>query len=1141
MPFKTGPVSLPGRRIIREAFEELQRTVSPLEAKDFQNTTLEDVEKAAIDIENQLAARKMLRNMRRLKPLFQGLGHYSQSIEVLCNGTPYLPWIWAPIKLILTIASDFVEALERIVAAYSQIAESLPRIEMLGEAFGKKVEFQEILAVFYSDILKFHRHAYMFIRRSSWKIFFLTTWGRFQRRLDTILTNMKAHEELIDKTANAVNILEASKMRESLRGQINENIDEVAKQEDEDSAKQYQAIIGWLKMDDTDQQVIFDSIASEAEKNEGTCDWIFKQPTLVSWMRTQPETPFLWLQGNPGAGKSVLATQIDVFLRTSRQSLVVRHFCTYSYASSIQFDQILRSLLLQIIRSNGDLITYIYEKFVLAKQAVTIKSLSQLIRTSCEAISPVPSEKKYIHIILDGLDECDVEKQGRITNLLETIISLGGPNSSMFYKVLISSRPSPLLSKKFRKRPTVSLIDEKSRIDEAIKIYANQKLGFLRNRFLEFGICGTDIAELSHSISLKADGMFLWARLVLEYISSNIFYSRDEVLCSVNMLPRKLSEFYERILSQLMARLDTRSMGRMKSILGWIAFARRPLTQVECRSAMAFSQGDIETPMMPPQYIFEMCTPLIQENKDRTLSFIHVSVKDHLKSAETAMALVEADALCEHGVASITCLLAGFRIFDTAYDSSDRNLRILRGLHAFHIYATDYWLEDLLCSNAAICGFEAASLLYSTAKALADRLNTESLSAKISEISADQESGTLDSRLENFANQGAVYDMLRLALRERSTRAGSGQSQQDNHSTDLIQLAPRNLQDLLASYQASIRSLLMIPSFPGITFEELEKFKRNFRTAAFTCRVRNCPRATTGFTDEKKLSEHERTHTQRIMCTVPDCQYPPLTSSRALNVHMSKCHGKIQRIANITRISTQRATVSRRLHRADNTDVVTQKKRHASSPPAEAASQSTEQSAEQSTKELKQRFPDGFTPLTPQQEASLTPEQKGRYEEVLKNGGKVPAHIATAATKENSDLLNRLKLIGQGEQRQFSQEVMVDIPMGPDELTETAQKVQRLVSDMSKVGRGLSKWYSITQDDARAKMFFNYRLRLIKQHVDGEQMTIMKDVFSIRPSDLNQCRALLEGMAKELAASIIDQHKMKQQQQQAQQVERRAS
>lgn len=78
----------------------------------------------------------------------------------------------------------------------------------------------------------------------------------------------------------------------------------------------------------------------------------------------------------------------------------------------------------------------------------------------------------------------------------------------------------------------------------------------------------------------------------------------------------------------MIARLDPRSLGRIKSLLGWVAFARRPLTQVECRSAMAFGQGVIETPMMPPQYIFEMCMPLIQENKDSTLSFIHVSVKE---------------------------------------------------------------------------------------------------------------------------------------------------------------------------------------------------------------------------------------------------------------------------------------------------------------------------------------------------------------------------------------------------------------------------------------------------------------------------------------------------------------------------------
>ncbi|EHK48685.1 hypothetical protein TRIATDRAFT_53227, partial [Trichoderma atroviride IMI 206040] len=829
MSLRTGPISMPGRRIIREAFDGLQQTVSPVEAKDFQNTTLEDVQKAALAIENQLAARKTLRNMRRLMPLFQGLEHYSQSIEVLCNGTPYLPWIWAPIKLILTVASDFVEAFERIVTAYSQIAESLPRMDMLNEAFRKNIQFQETLAVFYSDILNFHRHAYLFVRRSSWKIFFLTSWGRFQRRFDTILADMKAHEELIDKTANAVNILEASKMRESLRDQRNENLNDVAKQEDEVSARQYQAIVGWLQIDDTDQQIIFDSIASEAEKNEGTCNWILKQPILVSWMRTQSETPFVWLQGHPGAGKSVLATQIDAFLRSSHQSLVVRHFCTYSYGSSIQFDQILRSLLIQLIRPNSDLISYVYEEFVLAKQAASIKSLSQLIRTICEAISPIPSKKKYVHIILDGLDECDIEKQGRITNLLETLVSLGSPANSGVVKILISSRPTSFLLKRFRKRSTVSLADEKGRIGEAIENYAYQKLSLLDNRFSDLGIRDADIKDLSHRVSLKSDGS------------------------------------YERILSQMIARLDTRSLGRIKSLLGWVAFARRPLTQVECRSAMAFGQGVIETPMMPPQYIFEMCMPLIQENKDGTFSFIHVSVKDHLKSPESTIGLIEADARCEHGVASITCLLAGFRVFDTAYDSNDRNLRILRGIHGFHIYATEYWLEDLLCSNAAFGGSEIAALLCSTARILADRLNAAS---HLAGTSTEQELRTLDDRLGNFADQGAVYDMLRYALMERSAKTNSDQAKHESFSASHTRPEPQSLKDLLACYQASIRYLLSISSFPGMTLGELEKFKREFRTAAFTCRVRNCPCATKGFSDEKKLSEHEQRHVQRISCTV---------------------------------------------------------------------------------------------------------------------------------------------------------------------------------------------------------------------------------------------------------------------------------
>lgn len=100
--------SLEARRIIREAFQGLEAIISSDEAKEFNNTTLNDVQDAALQIETILAARQSLRNMRRLSPLFDGLRCYSAAIEVLCNGTPYLPWIWAPIKLILKACNEII-------------------------------------------------------------------------------------------------------------------------------------------------------------------------------------------------------------------------------------------------------------------------------------------------------------------------------------------------------------------------------------------------------------------------------------------------------------------------------------------------------------------------------------------------------------------------------------------------------------------------------------------------------------------------------------------------------------------------------------------------------------------------------------------------------------------------------------------------------------------------------------------------------------------------------------------------------------------------------------------------------------------------------------------------------------------------
>ena len=90
------------------------------------------------------------------------------------------------------------------------------------------------------------------------------------------------------------------------------------------------------------------------------------------------------------------------------------------------------------------------------------------------------------------------------------------------------------------------------------------------------------------------------------------------------------SQSYGRIVTQLMTNFDERSARIMRSILGWIAFAKRPLRSAEFRSALAFRTGDSQADELVPQYLFDMCVPIVEKHRDSTFRFIHVSVREYV-------------------------------------------------------------------------------------------------------------------------------------------------------------------------------------------------------------------------------------------------------------------------------------------------------------------------------------------------------------------------------------------------------------------------------------------------------------------------------------------------------------------------------
>jgi hypothetical protein len=63
------------------------------------------------------------------------------------------------------ITVDSISAFEKLIEAYGKIADMLPRLDRLGNALVNDHNFQNVLALVYSDIIEFHRRAYKFVRR----------------------------------------------------------------------------------------------------------------------------------------------------------------------------------------------------------------------------------------------------------------------------------------------------------------------------------------------------------------------------------------------------------------------------------------------------------------------------------------------------------------------------------------------------------------------------------------------------------------------------------------------------------------------------------------------------------------------------------------------------------------------------------------------------------------------------------------------------------------------------------------------------------------------------------------------------------------------------------------------------------------
>ncbi|KAJ7459017.1 ankyrin repeat-containing domain protein [Mycena latifolia] len=307
---------------------------------------------------------------------------------------------------------------------------------------------------------------------------------------------------------------------------------------------------------------------------KGTGSWFLDGVQFKEWKETSGS---LWLEGQSGAGKTVLSsTVIEKLLTPSNPDIVPAYAVAYFYFDFRNEDtQLLEMMLRSIV-------------FQLSKQSPRpYARLDQCYQTRKGVTPPTSEDLQDIldkllmelgrtYIVLDALDEC------KDTALIIQCISRL-QNSSLHR--LFTSQYRTEFAVAFKAVAHIILEPETTRDD--IKCFVESELQTLKLKHW-----ARHTTEITRKVVEKSNGMFrLAACLLIELSHRKTVRDSDTILAN---LPSALFEIYDRFLQPIHAD-DLPAVG---ILLRWLLFSAERITLPELEDALAFD-------FRPREHVFQ--------------------------------------------------------------------------------------------------------------------------------------------------------------------------------------------------------------------------------------------------------------------------------------------------------------------------------------------------------------------------------------------------------------------------------------------------------------------------------------------------------------------------------------------------------
>ncbi|KAF2686439.1 ankyrin [Lentithecium fluviatile CBS 122367] len=838
--------------IFNRVLTEFQQELSMDEVDDFNFITADDLKKAVHQLQEEQKSKKRMQNLRRISAFLEAMDQFDKVIQVFLNTTNYLGFVWGPAKFMLLVAGAYSDALNTLLDAYQEVGENMPLLMQYEALVSQSPSLQEILGLIYKDILTFHGKAMKHFRQRAWKQLFQATWRNFRSDFGTILTNLQSHRRLLDSQAIFLGVSETMKAMAELHETRRLLEEENRRKLDEDTKLRQLAVTNWLRAADSTSD--HQDALSVQENNSDSGLWLFKQNTIRDWVDQNPSTePLLWINGRPGAE------------HCRRQHPAVAFFyCKHGDPARDNFIGFARSIISQFAQLNPSLAPFIFDK----QSASGVDSLRSS-KLAKELLDVAVETFDALTLIVDGLDECVKSRKEEISSWVRSFVARAGEDGSRNLRCCILSQDDNDTGRLLKGLTTFKITVQHNTPD--ILQFCQRRANEIGH---DYGLPPQDVQNLAECVTEKADGMFLYAKLVMDNLSGQV--CKSDVKKEMSNIPPDLNQVYQRIRHRIFVESSPREQGVAKTLFSWLLCAKRPLKWYEIQGAMCLDPetGLFDEDRRLVRDIKHFCGSLVEIRNGSAICFVHLTAKFWFPSFLRDEAALPKQL--EHLNLTSLCFV------QLSLDSHDADITqdptrgyLLRGEYAFSDYAIIYAFDHLI---DVLSPKEAPSTAdYERLRTPLRRFVSKRVTAPTEQASADR---SMDNRFQGFKDDDFL-NCLRHAVKfhEKSL----AKTALDVETEPVLTLLPQLLRTRTVLEDMSTGS--------GLSRKAESLYGQNI----FKCAQPQCEWFHEGFSTPKGRDNHRTMHQRIYFCTISGCQSSMIgfTSSKDLKNHEKDYHGGV--------------------------------------------------------------------------------------------------------------------------------------------------------------------------------------------------------------------------------------------------------